>query len=91
MAAISKTGTSALAGDLMTCIEELKAAEQASDEVAEEERNIQNRMQQEARERIEHLRSERVSQRQAQQQQQKQLEDDDHDVDDLDIEVEYRH
>jgi len=69
----------------------MKAAEQASDEVAEEERNIQNRMQQEARERIEHLRSERFSQRQAQQQQQKQLEDDDHDDDDLDIEVEYRH
>ncbi len=89
MAAISKTGTSTIAGDLMTCVEGLQAAEQDSEEVAEAERNVQNRMQQEARERIEHLRSTHAAERKAQKE--SALHDDDSsDGDDINVKVEYR-
>lgn len=81
IAAISQQGTQVLAGDLMTCIESFKAQEQADEELANAERAVQDRMQQEARERIEHLREERAASRRA-------LRGTD---DDDDVEVEYRH
>lgn len=56
IAAIGKQGTSELCGDMMTYIETMNANELADDELAAQEREIQNRMQQEARERIETLR-----------------------------------
>jgi len=56
IAAIGKQGTSALCGDMMTYIETINANELADEELAAQEREIQNRMQQEARERIETLR-----------------------------------
>ena len=56
IAAIGKQGTSELCGDMMTYIETMNAKELADEELAAQEREIQNRMQQEARERIETLR-----------------------------------
>jgi GTP-binding protein len=83
MAAISRQGTQVLAGDLMSAIESLKSKEQEDDALADAERAVQDRMQQEARERIEHLRAERAASRKAQ----RQAIDDD----DTEVEVEYRH
>lgn len=83
MAAISRQGTQVLAGDLMSAIESLKSQEQEDDALADAERAVQDRMQQEARERIEHLRAERAASRKAQ----RQAIDDD----DAEVEVEYRH
>lgn len=84
MAAISRQGTNVLTGDLMSCIESLKSQEQDNEELADAERAIQDRMQQEARERIEHLRTERAASRKAQ----RAVMDND---DDAEVEVEYRH
>jgi len=84
MAAISREGTHVLAADLMTAIEMLKSNELNDDELAHAERAVQDRMQQEARERIEHLRAERSAARKAQR---AEFDDDD----DTDVEVEYRH
>jgi GTP-binding protein len=83
MAAISRQGTQVLAGDLMSAIESLKSQEHEDDALADAERAVQDRMQQEARERIEHLRAERAASRKAQ----RQAIDDD----DAEVEVEYRH
>jgi len=85
MAAISKIGTDRICGDLMTCIEQLNADEAADEAVAQNELDIQDRMQQEARERIELLRSTRASARKSAQA------PIDLDDDDGDVEVEYRH
>lgn len=85
MAAISKQGTDVICGDLMTTLEQLTAKEQADEEVAQQERDTQNRMQEEARQRIESLRVERAEARKARQD--APVEDDD----DSDVEVEYRH
>jgi len=82
IAAINAQGTAELCGDLMTCIEECRAREAADPELAALERELQSRMQQEARERIEAL---RAAQRQIAAD-----DDDDFDDDDLDVEVEYR-
>lgn len=82
ISAISKQGTDVVAGDLMTCIEAVKAQEQDDENLALAERAVQDRMQQEARERIEHLRTERAASRKAPR---------DTDDDDADVEVEYRH
>ncbi len=57
IAAIGKQGTSELSGDMMTYIEKMNASERADEELAVQERDIQNRMQQEARERIDTLRT----------------------------------
>jgi GTP-binding protein len=83
IAAISSVGTSALCGDLMSYLEECRAREAADPELLEVERELQSRMQLEARERINELRAEL---RRAP------LGDDDEfdDDDDLDVEVEYR-
>lgn len=82
IAAINAQGTAELCGDLMTCIEECRAREAADPELAALERELQSRMQREARERIEAL---RAAQRQIAAD-----DDDDFDDDDLDVEVEYR-
>ena len=58
-AAISSTGTDSLCGDLMTYLEECREREAAEPELAEAEAELQNRMQAEARQRIEQLRAER--------------------------------
>ncbi|MEZ5503304.1 MAG: Obg family GTPase CgtA [Halioglobus sp.] len=83
IAAISAVGTAALCGDLMSYLEDCRAREAADPEMAALERELQARMQTEARQRIEALRAER---RQA-----ISVDDvDDFDDDDYDVEVEYR-
>ena len=85
LSAISQQGTTAICGDLMTCIEAFKEQESQDEEVAATELAIQERMQQEARDRIESLREARSLARKAEKER---IELDD---DDDDIEVEYRH
>jgi GTP-binding protein len=83
IAAITREGTGPLSGDLMTCIEAFKGAEADDPEKLALEQEIQTRMQQEARDRIESLRSARASARKLQQ---------DQDLDDdAEVDVEYRH
>ncbi|MEE4204148.1 MAG: Obg family GTPase CgtA [Halieaceae bacterium] len=84
ISAISKQGTAALSGDLMTCIEHLNAEEAADPELAARESQVQSQMQEEARQRIESLRTARAAERRAQK---GQVDDDD---DDHEVEVEYR-
>ena len=84
VAAISKQGTVALSGDLMTCIEHLNAQEAADPELAERELAVQSQMQEEARQRIQALRAARAAERRAQR---GQVDEDD---DDHEVEVEYR-
>ena len=84
LSAISQQGTTAICGDLMTCIETFKEQESQDEEVAATELAIQERMQQEARDRIEALREARSLARKAEKER-VELDDDD------DIEVEYRH
>jgi GTP-binding protein len=68
----------------MTCIEERKAIEAEDAEALAIEQNTQTRMQQEARDRIESLRSTRAAMRKAQRDAQQ-------DEDDDEVDVEYRH
>jgi GTP-binding protein len=84
VAAINADGTGVLCGDLMRYLEECRAREAADPQLVEIEQELQSRMQQEARQRIDDLRAElrRVA-----------LEgedEDDFDDDDFEIEVEYR-
>ena len=83
VAAISATGTQRLCADLMTRIEERRAAEAADPELARAERELQQRMQAEARQRIAALRASRRGDA-------ADSEDDDYDDDEHDVEVEYR-
>ena len=83
IAAIRGQGTDALCGDLMTYLEECRAREMADPELAEMERELQTRMQDEARQRIEGLRALR------RQEAQDARDDSDDDFDDDDVEVEY--
>ena len=87
ISAIGKVGTERISGDLMTCIEQLNADEAADEELAQRELDIQDRMQQEARDRIELLRSTRSAARKAEQD----PDGLDDDGDDDEVEVEYRH
>lgn len=87
IAALTKEGTATLCGDLMTYLEECRAAEAADPELAEEEQRVQRAMQQEARERIAALRAQRRGGVDAISEQ---GDDDDFDDDDWDVEVEYR-
>ena len=82
IAAISAQGTAALCGDLMTHLEECRAREAADPELAQAERELQSRMQLEARQRIDELRAERSRAPLE--------EDEDFNDDDFDVEVEYR-
>jgi GTP-binding protein len=67
ISAIAKQGTMRLAGDLMTYLESLNAAEAADPERVDQELQTQHRMQEEARARIEALRLSRAAARRAQQ------------------------
>jgi len=86
VAAISGKGTDVLCADLMTRIEALRLEEASSLEKAEEEQAIQHRMQSEARERIESLRSQLRNRRDVDQDEN----DDEEDDEDFDVDVEYR-
>lgn len=80
ISAISRTGTDRVCGDLMTCIEQLNL-EQEDEEAARLERETQDNMQREARERIESLQAARAAARRAAREGQD---------DDDGVEVEYR-
>ena len=82
ISAISAEGTAALCGDLMTRLEECREREAADPELLAAERELQSRMQEEARQRIEALRAAYRA---------RAAEDEDiDDDDDFDVEVEYR-
>jgi len=83
ISAIRSEGTDALCGDLMTHLEDLRVREAADPELAEEERLLQTRMQDEARQRIAELRA-RPNPATTQDEP-----GDDDDFDDDDVEVEY--
>ncbi|HDY82442.1 MAG TPA: GTPase ObgE, partial [Halieaceae bacterium] len=82
IAAIRGDGTVRLCGDLMTALEACRAREIADPELAEMESELQTRMQDEARQRIEDLRA--LRRREA-----RDAREDDFDDDDFDVEVEY--
>jgi GTP-binding protein len=82
IAAISAQGTATLCGDLMNYLDECRAREAADPELARAEQELQSRMQEEARQRIEDLR--------ASLRERSEDDDDDFDDDDYDVEVEYR-
>ncbi|MEH6635534.1 MAG: Obg family GTPase CgtA [Halioglobus sp.] len=86
VAAISGVGTGALCGALMTHLEDCKAQEAADPELVRIESELQTRMQEEARQRIEDLRTLR---RQEAADAKEQGDDDDFDDDDFDVDVEY--
>ncbi|MEP4487066.1 MAG: Obg family GTPase CgtA [Halioglobus sp.] len=86
IAAISGKGTERISQDMMLALEEIKAQEAESPELADAEREQQNQMQQEARDRIEALREQY---RQEARQQSEEASDDDDDDEDYDVEVEY--
>ena len=88
-AAISAVGTDALCGDLMTYLEECRAREIADPELAEAERELQSRMQEEARQRIADLRARRRQESMENKNKDEDEDDDDFDDDDFDVEVEY--
>ena len=83
IAAISSEGTDRICQDMMVLLEEQAAAEAADPELAAAESEIQSRMQQEARDRIEQLRAQHRAARDDEDP------DDDEDDDDFDVEVEY--
>ncbi|WP_435219351.1 Obg family GTPase CgtA [Luminiphilus sp. nBUS_07] len=87
ISALSREGTRRLSGDLMTYIEDLNETLAADDAAMQAEREAQTAMQQEARERIEALRSAKRDESRAQNSEQ--VEDDDDDGDDG-VAVEYR-
>ncbi|MDA7839738.1 GTPase ObgE [Luminiphilus sp.] len=92
ISALSRDGTKRLSGDLMTYIEALNKSLADDEGAMEAERDAQTRMQQEARERIEGLRS--AKRKESRDQNIEQVEDDDDDDDDDDgddgVTVEYR-
>jgi GTP-binding protein len=85
IAAISQTGTDKLTSEIMDYIEELKDRERNDADLVQAEFELQQRMQQEAREKIEALRLQRSAKRT-----QDQEDEDDWDDDDDDIEVVYQ-
>lgn len=87
ISALSREGTKRLSGDLMTYIEALNESLADDEGAMEVERDAQTRMQQEARERIEALRS--AKRNESREQNIEQGEDDDDDGDDG-VAVEYR-
>lgn len=84
ISAIRGEGTDALCGDLMNYLEAAREAEARDPELAEAERTMQIRMQEEARQRIAELRAQRSRGPQREDEH-----DDDADDDDFDVEVEY--
>ena len=89
ISAIAATGTAALCGDMMRYLEERNALEASDPEVAEIESETQSRMQEEARKRIEGLRSARREEARMAKEQRDDDDDDDFDDDDYDVEIEY--
>ncbi len=87
IAAISKRGTVALCGDIMAYVEARKEEELSNPELAELERERQDAMQEEARERIEELRERHRAEKRAQRKGTD--DDDDWNEDDYDVEFEY--
>ena len=83
ISAIKGEGTDTLCGDLMSYLEELREREAADPELAEADVRLQQRMQEEARQRIEELRSQRRRGPEVEE------EDDDWDDDEYDVDVEY--
>jgi GTP-binding protein len=83
ISAISADGTGPLCGDLMTYLDKCREMEAANPDLAAQEQELQSQMQQEARKRIDELRSEMRH---------KPVEDDDDidEDDDFDVEVEYQ-
>jgi GTPase len=88
ISAIAAQGTQSLCGDMMRYLEQCRAAEAEDPELLERERETQNRMQEEARMRIEGLRAARRKEAQAARAGSDD-DDDDFDDDDYDVEVEY--
>lgn len=84
IAAINQTGTDKLTAEIMDYIEELKDQEKNDPDLAQAELELQQRMQQEAREKIEALRLQRSSRRT------EDSDEDDWDDDDDDVEVVYQ-
>jgi GTP-binding protein len=84
VSAIKGEGTDALCGDLMNYLEELREQEKADPELVHADVELQQRMQEEARERIAELRSQHK--RRADQEAE---DDDDWDDDEYDVDVEY--
>ncbi len=84
VSAIRGEGTEALCGALMTHLEECKAREAADPELAALESELQTRMQEEGRQRIEDLRATRRAEAAEARE-----DGDDFDDDDYDVEVEY--
>lgn len=88
ISALSREGTRRLSGDLMTYIEDLNETLAEDEAAMQAEREAQTAMQQEARERIEALRSAKRDESRAQNREQ--VEDDDDDDGDDGVAVEYR-
>lgn len=86
ISAIRAEGTAAMCGDLMTHLDECRAREAADPELLAAEHELQSRMQEEARQRVEELRAVL----RARSDDDEDLDDDDDDDDDFDVEVEYR-
>ncbi len=86
VSAIKGEGTDALCGDLMNYLEELREQEKADPELAHADVELQQRMQEEARERIAELRSQHK--RRADQEAEDD-DDDDWNDDEYDVDVEY--
>ncbi len=86
VAAINGEGTQQLCHDLMARIEVIAEEEKANPELVEIERNAQNQMQEEARQRIEEV---RLAYRAKKAGLEQDDDDDDWDDDDYDVEVEY--
>tara|TARA_B110000503_G_scaffold36278_1_gene59315 strand:+ start:32537 stop:33739 length:1203 start_codon:yes stop_codon:yes gene_type:complete len=87
ISAIRAEGTAAMCGDLMTHLDECRAREAADPELLATEHELQSRMQEEARQRVEQLRA--VLRARSDDDGDEDLDDDDDD-DDFDVEVEYR-
>jgi GTPase len=86
ISAIKNEGTDALCGDLMNYLEELREREAADPELAQADVELQQRMQEEARQRIAELRAQR---RRGPEVEDGEDEDDDWDDDEYDVDVEY--
>jgi GTP-binding protein len=86
ISAIRAEGTAAMCGDLMTHLDECRVREAVDPELLATEHELQSRMQEEARQRVEELRAVL----RARSDDDEDLDDDDDDDDDFDVEVEYR-
>ncbi|GAB1267717.1 Obg family GTPase CgtA [Aurantivibrio infirmus] len=84
IAAISKSGTESLSGEILNVLEEYWEREAEDPDLAEAEIQLQKQMQSEARERIDLLREQRRQLRKS-----GQADDEDEDDDDYDVEVSY--